>query len=251
MKNILYSIFAIALAVPAMASAATFSFAPTTATYAPSKTFSVAVFVNPSAGETITTAKLSLKIPADMLEVVSFTPTTGWIALPLPGSDLVDNVNGKLIKTGGYPAKVTSVKQFGTIVFKTKASGSANISTNADSMLIDTTNADKYVSANGPVFTIAKPAPKPKPKPTVTTKPKVEKTTTAETTSVTDQLSEGDEEATTTEEVATTTEIDTTGGQTAAVSETGGFFTTKTITISLLLLALLIAGLFFWKRKSA
>ncbi len=249
MKKILYTIFAIALAVPTIASAATFSFAPTSATFKPGQTFSTAVFVTPSTGEKITTAKLSLDFSSSLLEVVSFTPTTGWIALPLPGSDLVDNANGKLIKTGGLPAKVTSKKQFGTIVFKAKKAGNAKIGTNADSMLIDITNINKYVASTGANFTIVAPAPTPKPKPTVSTKPKVEKAPVVETTFVT--TNDTSEEATTTTEVATTTATTTLQGQTAAVSETGGFFTTKTMIISLVLLLLIILGFFLWKRKTA
>jgi len=247
MKKILYSIFAIALALPAIASAATFSFAPTTSTLTPGKTFSVAVFVTPNTNEEITTAKLSLRYPADLLDVVSFTPTTGWITLPLPGSDIVDNTNGKLIKTAGLPTRVTSVKQFGTIVFKTKTSGSANINTEKDSMLIDTSNTNKYVASTGANFTIVKPAPKPTPKPTV----KTTKTATLSVTSVSTEKETTEEAttttATTTEEVATTTE---TQGQTAAVSETGGgFFTTKTIVISLVLIVLIVLGLLLWRKK--
>ncbi len=249
MKKILYSIFAIALVVPAMASAATFSFTPNSATFKPGQTFSTAVFVTPSVGEEITTAKLSLDFSSSLLEVVSFTPTTGWIALSLPGSDLVDNVNGKLIKTGGLPAKVTSKKQFGTIVLRAKAVGGAKIGINADSMLIDTTNTNKYIASTGANFAIIAPAPAPKPKPVIT-KTKVEKTPVVETTLVATE--DTSEIATTTEETATTTPLITPQVQLATVSESGnGFFTVKTITISLALLLLIILGIFFWRRKSA
>jgi len=157
--------------LPVATSAATFSFAPTSTALKPGQTLSVAVFVTPSVGEKITTAKLSLDFSSSLLEVVSFTPTTGWIALPLPGSDLIDNTKGKLIKTGGLPAKVTSKKQFGTIVFKAKKAGSAKIGTNTDSMLIDTANANKYVASAGANFLVIAPVPTPTPKPVVTPTP--------------------------------------------------------------------------------
>ncbi len=259
MKKILYSIFAIALALPAVASAATFSFAPTSVTLAPGKVFSTVVFVSPGAGEKITTAKLSLKFPANLLEVVSFTPATGWIALSLPGSDLVDNTNGKLIKTGGLPAKVTSIKQFGIIVFKAKVAGNAKISTNADSMLIDTANANKYTASTGANFNIVKPTPKkPIVKPVSKPKSKVKTTFIKKKKSVVTKAKAVIEttKATTTPIVATTTATTTSDvqGQTANVSgstKSGGFFNTKTIAFGIIFILLIIGWLFVLKKKKA
>jgi len=249
MKKILYSIFVIALAVPAMANAATFSFAPNSATFKPGQIFSTDVFVTPGTNEEITTAKLSLDFSPSLLEVVSFTPTAGWIALPLPGSDLIDNVKGNLIKTAGLPTKVTSKTQFGTIVFKAKEAGSAKIGTNADSMLIDTSNINKYTDSLGANFSIVTPAPAPKP--VVTSKPKVETPVAVETEPEPTQLTENSiDEVTPTEEIEEVAPVATPQVQLATVSESSeGFFTAKTITISLGFLILVILGIFFWRKE--
>jgi len=227
--------------LPAMANAATLSFSPSSGSYEPGDTFSVSVYANPSAGEEITVAKLSASFPASMLEVVSFTQTTGWIPLATPGSDLIDNATGSLIKTAGFPARVTAQKQFGTITFKTKSVGTATVSIAGDSMLIDITNINKYVASTGANFTITAPAPAP-----ATPSPVSVEATGAVTTYEVGVVDT--DEATTAEEVATTTTaID---GQTAAVSIAGeGFFTVKTIVISLIVLILLALGLFLRKKK--
>jgi len=178
MKKILYTFLAFSLVLPMMASAATFSFSPSTGSYAPGDTFDVSVYVNPNSGESITTAKLSALFPNDKLEVISFAIESGWIPLTQSGYDLIDNTNGKVIKTGGYTAKIQSQTKFGVLTLKTKASGSASLNTTTDSMLLDITNINKYISSNGAVFTITVPTSKPK---VISKTPKVTGTVTTPT----------------------------------------------------------------------
>ena len=163
MKKILYSLFAIAFVLPLAVNAATFSFSPNSGSFAPKSTFSVVVYVNPNVGEEITTAKLSALFSVSGLEVVSFAQADGWIPLVAPGSDLKDNVAGKLIKTGGFPARVKESKQFGTITLRTKSVGTATLNTAGDSMLLDSSNTNKYVSSAGVNFTIVVPVSAPTP----------------------------------------------------------------------------------------
>ena len=232
-----------------MASAATFTLSPGAGTFAPGEVFSAIIYVTPSTGEEITVAKLSVAFSANTLEVISFTQADGWMSPTSGQFDSLDNTAGVFEKMAGFPARVTTQKQFGTVTLKAKKAGAATLAVSGDSIILDTTNANKYVASAGANFTIVAPAPTPKPKPTVSTKPKVEKAPVVETTFVT--TNDTSEEATTTTEVATTTATTTLQGQTAAVSETGGFFTTKTMIISLVLLLLIILGFFLWKRKTA
>jgi len=246
MKKILYSIFALSLVLPVMASAATFSFAPSAGTFAPGKIFSVAVFVNPSAGEEITVAKLSSAFSANGLEVVSFTQATGWIPLATPDSDLVDNSAGKLIKTGGFPARVTATKQFGIIVLKAKSAGVATISVKGDSMMLDTANANKFVASSGASFTIVTPSPTP----SVTTPTDTPTGVTGTVTSSDDDATTGEsatDEATTTDEVATTTASQP---QIAAVATAGDGTGSNNLWYYLIAgLVILVAGGLYYRRK--
>jgi len=186
MKKILYTFLALIFVIPTIVGAATFSFVPSTSTLSVGETFNISVYVNPSSGESITTAKLFAIFEAETLEVVSFSIESGWIPLTQPGYDLTDNTSGKLIRTGGYPAKVQSQKKFGVLTLKAKSAGTATINIDSNSLLLDTTNTNKYVSSAGATFTIMAPTPTPEvveptptpgvpvaPKTTVTTAPTV------------------------------------------------------------------------------
>ncbi len=243
MKKILYSIFAIAIALPVIVSAATFSFSPSTGVLTPGEILSVAVSVNPNAGEEITVAKLSSVFSASGLEVVSFTQATGWIPLATPGSDLIDNTAGKLIKTGGYPTRATTSKLFGTLKLKAKSAGTATISIEGDSMMLDIANANKFVASTGASFTITIAIPTTtvetsKPKTTSVTNTTKPKTEVAPATST-----DNTESATTTEEtIATTTQQ----GQVAAAAASGTG--TKNIWYYLIAAIAVLGGVLAWRK---
>jgi len=243
MKKILYSIFALSLVLPIMVSAATFSFSPSTGSFAPEETFSVAVYVNPSVGEEITVAKISSAFSASDLEVVSFSQSTGWIPLATPGSDLIDNTTGKLIKTGGFPARITASKLFGTITLKAKSVGTATINVEGDSMMLDTANVDKFASAAGASFTIAAPTVTP-PAATQSDDDSEISGTVAPTTSTTDDPAI--DNATITDEVATSTSQ----SQTAAVAAAGDNAGIKNLWYYLIaVLVIVVAGGLYWRKK--
>jgi len=183
MKKIIYSIFVLAvmLVTTTSVNAATFSFSPSTGTFAPGEEFSVEIYVNPDASEEITVAKIESEF--SNLEVVSFTQANGWIALPVPGSDLIDNSNGSLIKIGGFPSKVTEKKLFGTVLFKAKDVSTATFNSVDGSMMLNASNEDKYEASSAARFSIVKPVVEPvvvnnsdtetEPKPKTETKPTV------------------------------------------------------------------------------
>lgn len=238
MKKILYSFVALYILLPMVASAATFSFSPTTGSFSTGKTFSVMVYVNPSAGEEITTAKLSAIFPANMLEVVSFKGVSGWIPLTTPGYDLTDNVAGKIIKTGGIPARITTSKQFGTLTLKAKSAGTATINIEEDSMILDSANVNKFVNSKGASFTIAKPTTVSKPKTTSTPTPtKVSKTNTS---------------VVSTTKSTTTTATTTSQNQLAAVIESGtdvGVGANRNFWYYFIaIIAILGGGIFAWRK---
>ena len=243
MKKILYLFLLAFIALPMVANAATFNFSPSTGSFAPGEIFEVVVFVNPSAGEEITTAKLSAVFSASVLEIVSFSQASGWIPLTQPGYDLIDNSAGKLEKTAGFPLRVTESKIFGTLTLKAKSAGSATLSVAGDSLMLDVTNANKYVASTGASFTIVAPTTTP---PATPTTPTGVSGTVVSPTPTADSSAAG--EATTTDEVVATS---TTQSQTAAVAAAEGSSGTKNLMyyIFVALLLLVAGGLYLRKRK--
>lgn len=113
----------------------------------------VSVSVAPQSS-TIYTAKLNLKFPADMLSIDSWNFGSGWSALSQPGYDSVDNTNGVLIKTAGYPGGLSSGKVFGTIHFRALKDGSANVFVTDSAALYDDQSKNALQAKGAVVFTI-------------------------------------------------------------------------------------------------
>ena len=262
MKKIFYTLIALGLFLPTAAFAATLSLSPDEVTLKPGEVVNVTVYVNPSAGESITVAKLSAEFSADTLEVLSFIPESGWIMMPTADSDLIDNTAGKIVKTGGYPARVTSPMKFGILTIKAKADGSGILMIKKDdSMLLDSTNANKLSAADSAQFTIKTPVPKPKPKPQV--KPSAAKNEQTETSTVekvqNQTVSEPEEEqgaiATTTEEVSETVSsstppaIDASQQKAAVKDATEWSPAQKTIAVGAGIILVLLIGFMLLKRK--
>jgi len=143
------------------------SISPASGTYVEGATYVVSIFVDPLGGK-IYTAKAELDFPADLLRVNSFTMNSSWTALNQPGYDLIDNVNGKLIKSGGFASGLSSKVLFGTVSFTSKKAGSATIKINSNSVVIDGNYNNiltVYPSATYVISAKAVPAPTPKPIP--------------------------------------------------------------------------------------
>lgn len=245
MKNILYSFFVMSVLLPVTASAATFSLSPNTGSFAPGDTINVAVYINPGAGENITTAKLSATFSADGLSMVSFAPAVGWIPLTAPGSDLMDNDGGALIKTGGLPGGATAQKLFGTITFKATNANTATLNTKSDSMLLDTKNANKYLASTGATFMIIAPFVAPTP----------ETTSSVSVESTTAQISEDGEESevlgatVSAENVTDQTEAATTSAlEEQVAAATAAASGINSVWYYAFGLAIILAGFFVWQR---
>jgi len=141
-KKLITIIFAIGIlfsAMPAMA-ATSFSFSPATVNVTEGKVFTVSVASNPNGVANYTT-KMVVSFPADLLEVRAFTMGDNWMPLVQPGYNLIDNVNGSLIKTGGYPNPgYSSIVNFGTITFYAKKAGTGTVRVGTGSVSYDATN---------------------------------------------------------------------------------------------------------------
>jgi len=159
-KKILFTISlatlgVIVLAMPALA-ATTVSLSPASVNVVSGKSFNVVVAVNPQ-GASNYTEKIELDYPADLLQVKSFSLGSNWMALSQTGYDLIDNTNGKLIKTAGYPGGISSSATFGTISFYAKKAGSGTIKLGSGSLALDANNQN--VLSGAPSISVAITAP--------------------------------------------------------------------------------------------
>jgi hypothetical protein len=258
LKTMLISSVFLLLATPALA--ANFIFSPATVNMEIGKTFNLTVSLNPGADKN-TTIKMEIKFPADLLQVNSFSfgNTGSWIALAQPGYDLIDNTNGVLIKTAGYPGGVASQLVFGTVNFTTKKAGNGKIQIGANSLALDGNNKNTLTAA--PVETnVVIAAPKPvEPVTTGQTEGVVagEKTTAPVVTKPaikTVSVPETKPESVTTQNTTTEEEgivAGTEDNKEYSVKATGGFWSWfKWVLIIIALLAISIVGRYFiWKRK--
>ena len=148
-------------AIPALA--ATVLVSPAAINIPENQNFNLNLSVDPQGGKDYT-AKIELKFPADLLEVKSFTMASGWMPLTQTGYDTIDNTNGSLIKTGGYPGGLTSAASFGTVSFRAKKSGNGTINLGSASLILDATNKNILIGSPSASVTVAT-APVAAPKP--------------------------------------------------------------------------------------
>jgi len=153
------------LVTPALA-ATTVSFSPASVKVAPGQGFNVAITVNPQ-GVSNYVEKVVLNYPADTLEVKSFSLGNTWMAMTQSGYDLVDNANGVLVKTAGYPSGISSSVVFGTVSFYAKKAGSGTITIGNNSLAFEV-NSQSALSGSPMSFIITAPAVTT-PKPTIPT----------------------------------------------------------------------------------
>ncbi len=198
---------------------------PTTISSTLSSTFNVSIALNPQ-GTANFADKVEITYPADTLEMVSFTWASTWIPLTQSGYELVDNTNGIVIKTGGYPGGFSSIQNFGTLTFRVKKVGTGTIRIGNNSLAYES-NRQTAITGNTTSVSVTSPTPS-------VTSPR----STTPVTSVTDIATSTDSITATT---STTTDFlfgtSTIDNDTAAV---GNFFSTTSGKIILWIIALLV-----------
>jgi hypothetical protein len=131
------------------------------------QTFIVTVSANPQ-GVKNYSVELKLNYPASLLQVKSFALGSQWMALSQPGYDLIDNTNGVLIKTAGYPQGFNSNAQFGTVTFQAKKAGSGVIALASGTTALDQSNQNVFAGSSQVTVSITAPAVKTTPTITAT-----------------------------------------------------------------------------------
>ena len=172
MKKILLTIISAVFGITALtapAFAATVSLSPININAIEGESFNVVIAVDPQSIDNYT-AKIALDYPADVLEAKSFVLENGWMAMTQSGYDLVDNTNGALIKTAGYPGGISSTTTFGTVSFLAKKTGNGSIKVGDEAFVLDANSQD--VLSGTPSVSIAVTVPSSEPvvqEPTVET----------------------------------------------------------------------------------
>jgi hypothetical protein len=147
------------IAFPVFAATSVF-LRPVNVVIAENHQFALTIEINPG-GVKNYMAKLELRYPPNFLEVKSFKINENWIPLNQAGYNLVDNANGILIKTGGYPAGFSSFAEFGTVVFRVQKAGRGIIKVGDNTLILDASNQnvfdEKKAQAAVNVFQLTEP----------------------------------------------------------------------------------------------
>ena len=197
--------------------------------------FTVNVTVSPS-GEIVYTSKVVFNYNSSLLEATSFSFAPIWLPLSQPGYDSMDQTNGVIIKTAGYPSGMTSAKTFGAITFRAKQSGTATISVAKSTEIYDANNKNIFSGNPGAVsINVSKTEVAPVKEVVNTTKATVLTPKTSETISATK----------TTENTLTTEATNTANTASVVESKMGINYLGYIITI----IITFIAGFFLGRRE--
>ncbi len=140
--------------------ASSLQYSPAKVSVSSSQTFTVLLSVNPQTTKDYT-VRANLRFPSDLVSVQSFSLSPGWIAVSQDGYDSIDNTNGEIIKTAGFPKGITSLTSFGTVTFRAKKAGTGVISTGSKTLILDATNANAMSGSPSVEFTIVDGTPRP------------------------------------------------------------------------------------------
>ena len=162
MKKYIISIFAVLFGIfmtsSAMAST-NITLVPSTVNVVAGQKVDLTVYTN-SNGVKNGTVKVEVKYPADLLQVSSFVQSSTWMSNTETGYDTIDNTNGVLIKTAGYPRGFTSTVSFGTITFTAKKAGVATVEVSNGSLALDASGKNAFSGDSKSIINITtKPVP--------------------------------------------------------------------------------------------
>lgn len=123
-----------------------FIITPKKLTLAEGQEVMLVVDVVPNENKRNYTARLEMYYPTDMLEYKSFTYWTNWIPVVRPEYDVVDEINGKIVKTAGVPEGFDTKRIFAVMKFIAKKTGSGYVSVQDGTYLLDATNTDTFTN---------------------------------------------------------------------------------------------------------
>lgn len=105
---------------------------------------SVNVYIDSLGGDTNYTVKADLSFPKDQLFVKDFNFAGGWISINEPGYDLVDNTNGYIIKTAGFPGGWIGKKLLGVITFVPKTASVGKVAVGSSTFVLNEDGSNTF-----------------------------------------------------------------------------------------------------------
>ena len=160
-------ILAVFLVSPVLASAASLTFSPISASHSVNQTFNVRVEVNPD-GEGVNAVESELNFDSTKLSVVSVSKTGSAFSLWTTEPEF-SNSAGTINFGGGSPTPFSRTSTLVTITFKALSPGAAEVGFNSASVLAaDGLGTDVYEEGKTATYTITEAvvAPPPPPPPT-------------------------------------------------------------------------------------
>ncbi len=144
------------LSVAIPVSAANITLVPASMSVRAGEQFSFVVSVD-AGYEKAVTVKAALAYPETLLDPLSFSFAPGLIQLSQAGYDQMSG--GVVIKTAGFPGGFTGTRDLGTITFKAKQTGSADVSVAESSLILNTQNVNVLSGVTASVITVAEAEP--------------------------------------------------------------------------------------------
>ena len=156
MKKYIISIFAIMLGVSMTSSAiasTNLTLVPNTVNVVAGQKVDLVIYAN-SNGIKNGIVKVEVSYPVNLLGVSSFVQSPTWMSNTESGYDSIDNTNGLLIKTAGYPRGFISTVPFGTITFIAKEAGVATVKVTNGSIALDASGRNAFSGNSQSVINI-------------------------------------------------------------------------------------------------
>lgn len=127
--------------------AATISLTPANISVHEGENFAVDVYVNPSGAKGYT-VKMDASFTPQTLKISGWNFENTWIPINQPNYDLIDNKQGKLIKTAGYGNGFTNTILLGKANFTAEKAGQAVITINSNALIYNELGKNTYTGAN-------------------------------------------------------------------------------------------------------
>lgn len=124
------------------------------------RTFTVAVVPN---GDTVYSVQGAFVFDTSRLDILSVNYASGWLPLTQAGYDSIDENEGSITKTAGYPGGITTTTQFVTVTARLIAPGVATFESTSATQMLDEDSKNTYVAAAPATLTVRTPAPAPTP----------------------------------------------------------------------------------------
>lgn len=173
--------------LPLSMHAATFGISsPTAGEMGQTRSFVVTVY---PAGETIYSVQADLLFDTAVLDILSVEYASGWLPLTQSGYDEINESQGVIVKTAGYPGGVNTPTVFATITTRLTGTGTGAVRTTSDTQVLNAESENVYTgNASGSVVIRAVPVA-----PAVSSEPTPEETVSIEPDTVSVRANTGDE----------------------------------------------------------